>query len=50
MGELFDNLGNKAAGYLVKATDWNALVQIGPPALPALQDPAADPAQAFWHQ
>jgi tetrahydromethanopterin S-methyltransferase subunit G len=27
MGELYDNLGNKAAGYLVKSADWNTLVQ-----------------------
>jgi predicted nucleic acid-binding Zn-ribbon protein len=27
MGELYDNLGNKAAGYLVKSNDWNNLVQ-----------------------
>ena len=27
MGELYENLGNKQAGYLVKATDWNTLVQ-----------------------
>ena len=27
MGELYDNLGNKAAGYLVKSKDWNNLVQ-----------------------